>query len=126
MSEFKIRAHHGLCTEFFEGKGYDSDFTENMAKIVELLKDDSEITVISGLDDICASCPNNLGEKCSSEEKVKKYDSAVLRLCGIKSGTNMKYKEFKRLVRENIIEKDRLAEVCGDCEWFYICSKTGR
>ena len=28
----KLRAHHGMCLAFFEGKGYSSAFTENMEK----------------------------------------------------------------------------------------------
>ena len=31
----KLRAHHGMCLAFFEGKGYSSAFTENMGKVLE-------------------------------------------------------------------------------------------
>ena len=34
MSSFKIRPHHGLCTAFFEGKGYSGDFVRNMANVL--------------------------------------------------------------------------------------------
>ena len=31
----KIRAHHGMCLHFFEGKGYSNEFTAHMQKIYE-------------------------------------------------------------------------------------------
>lgn len=27
---YRIRAHHGMCFSFFQGKGYSGEFTENM------------------------------------------------------------------------------------------------
>ena len=33
-----IRAHHGMCVAFFQGKGYSSEFTYHMSKIIEQLE----------------------------------------------------------------------------------------
>ena len=38
MSSFDVRAHHGLCMSFFEGKGYSDSFTANMAEKKMLLE----------------------------------------------------------------------------------------
>lgn len=35
MSEFLIRPHHMLCLQFFEGKGYSSEFKEAMENIIK-------------------------------------------------------------------------------------------
>ena len=37
MSVYSIRAHHGMCLYFFQGKGYSGEFVENMAKMREIL-----------------------------------------------------------------------------------------
>lgn len=34
----KLRAHHGMCLSFFEGKGYSHDFTAHMQRIWEEMK----------------------------------------------------------------------------------------
>ena len=33
--EIKLRAHHGMCLAFFEGKGYSTGFTARMALILD-------------------------------------------------------------------------------------------
>ncbi len=33
MSVYKIRAHHGVCLYFFQGKGYSGEFVENMSRM---------------------------------------------------------------------------------------------
>ena len=55
--------------------------------------------------------------------KVAGYDSAVLERCGIKSGTELRWKEFSKLVHDNIIGAKKLSEVCGDCQWYSICGR---
>lgn len=39
----KLRAHHGMCLAFFEGKGYSSAFTENMGKVLEEMEEDTPL-----------------------------------------------------------------------------------
>ena len=48
---------------------------------------------------------------------------AVLERCGIKSGTELRWKEFSKLVHDNIIGAKKLSEVCGDCQWYSICGR---
>lgn len=122
MCEYKLRAHHGLCTLFFVGKGYSNDFTRNMADITEGLQAaGARITLCDSEDDICTACPNNK-KGCISSQKVKLYDRRVLELCGLIAGQNIPAQEFYAIVNENILSRGRLAEVCGDCQWFGLCS----
>ena len=44
-----------------------------------------------------------------------------LDLLGMKIGDTADWKELSRIARENIILKDRLSQVCGDCKWSHIC-----
>lgn len=118
----KIRPHHGLCAEFFVGKGYSGEFTENMAATLKALAENNpQIVPKADTDLICGHCPNNAGNFCKSGKKVLRYDKRVLELCGIAEGTVLFWEEYRRLLREKIIGAGRLEEVCGDCQWYEIC-----
>lgn len=30
-----LRPHHGMCFQFYEGKGYSEDFTDHMGRIIK-------------------------------------------------------------------------------------------
>lgn len=124
MSSFNVRAHHGLCVAFFEGKGYSDSFTANMSEKIAILEEDPLVRIVDHADKICEACPNNDNGVCISIGKVSKYDSAVLLLCGIKSGTEMHWNDFVKLVSDRIIAAKRLSEICGDCQWYNICGRS--
>lgn len=120
----KLRPHHGLCMQFFEGKGYSNDFTAHMAAVIERLTvENSVITLIDGLDEVCGHCPNYRNEMCISQEKVHSYDEAVLRYTGLSYGDAITYQELTQKVRENILDAGCFHAVCGDCGWSDICHK---
>lgn len=117
----RIRAHHGMCFSFFQGKGYSGEFTENMAKMKERLEQNPEVLLLCGTDDVCARCPNNHGGVCASCEKVENYDRQVLALCGIAENTTWRWNDFAALVHENIIAAGKRESICGACEWNALC-----
>lgn len=124
MSGIKLRPHHLLCLRFFEGKGYSDEFTANMSSVKSSLEQpDPGIELVRSADIICGSCPNDLNGVCSSAEKVSRYDEAVLSLCGIDPSCGHSWSSLQDSVLEKIIVPDRLQEVCGDCQWSYICMK---
>ena len=45
----KIRAHHGMCLHFFEGKGYSNEFTAHLQKIYERMQKNPEVLKRCGL-----------------------------------------------------------------------------
>ncbi len=114
-----LRPHHLLCTKFFEGKGYSDSFTENMYKVISYLETDSEIKLITKRDIICSECP----EKCTSG-KALDYDRKVLEYCKLDENKIYRYNQLRNTVKSGILEKNLLSEVCGDCQWYRICSKT--
>ena len=118
---YRIRAHHGMCFSFLQGKGYSGEFTENMKKMKEKLEQNPTVALLQETDDVCACCPNNRQDRCVSMEKVERYDSQVLALCGLAPGTSIGWQDFERLVREKILTPDRREEICGDCEWNDLC-----
>lgn len=124
MKTLEIRPHHGLCAEFFRGKGYSREFTENMAAVLKTLAENNPTAVLKADTDlICGRCPNNGADGCASGEKVKRYDKRVLEICGIAEGTPLSWEDFRELLREKIIAAGRLREVCGDCQWADICGE---
>lgn len=119
MSVYKIRAHHGVCLYFFQGKGYSGEFVENMSRMKAILEKNPEISLMDSPDDICAACPNRLTENCA--EKASRYDREVLRRCGLSVGERLPYREFSRKVIETILRPGVRAEICGDCQWSSLC-----
>ena len=118
---YRIRAHHGMCFSFFQGKGYSGEFTANMWDMKEKLAQNPEVILLQETDDVCAHCPNNEQGVCTSMEKVEHYDRQVLALCEIAPGTQMRWNTFERLVQERILEPGRRAEICGGCQWDALC-----
>ncbi|MDE7199784.1 MAG: DUF1284 domain-containing protein [Lachnospiraceae bacterium] len=119
--KYRIRAHHGMCFSFFQGKGYSGEFTENMWKMKERLSQNPEVVLLCRTDDVCACCPNNHEGACESLEKVEDYDRQVLALCGLKENAVLRWHDFAALVQENIISAGRRESVCGGCEWNELC-----
>ena len=73
-------------------------------------------------DAICLRCPNNIGGTCISSEKVRRYDEAVLSLCGLKAGDELPYAAFAERVKSRILDQGLRGTVCGDCEWDGVCT----
>ena len=119
MRTYNIRAHHGMCLFFFQGKGYSGAFVENMEKMKAILEENQEIRLMDGPDDICAACPNKATESCA--EKASRYDREVLRRCGLSVGDTLPYREFSQKVIETTLRPGLRADICGDCQWSGLC-----
>ena len=97
-----IRPHHGMCLAYYVGHGYSAGFN------------------------FCSACPNARGEGCVTDEKVKRYDRAVLAACGLEEGTELSFLDFARQVEEHILSAGLREEICGDCQWTGLCHGPGR
>lgn len=97
----KLRYHHLMCVPRFSGKGYSSEFCNNMQKIKESMQF-SEFTLVEECDDICAACPNNIGGICREESTVSRYDKMV-----------------KDALERG--EAPQPEKICCDCVWYGIC-----
>ena len=119
----ELRPHHGMCFQFYEGKGYSEDFTDHMGRIIRQLEKEPETTVklVVATDVVCANCPNNDGGSCTTLEKVTRYDEEVLKACDLIEGDEIPFSKFTQLVRSEIIEKGLRSSICDDCSWDYIC-----
>lgn len=93
-----------------------------MQEMLELFETDAEIKMHVDTDEICSACPNNRDGICVSDDHVKKYDQAVLELCGLADGMEMTFLEFAEKIQKEIIIQGRRAAICGSCQWNHICS----
>ena len=124
MSEYLIRPHHLLCLQFFEGKGYSKEFVENMTDVHRALHSDNPSVVIAdGVDDLCDKCPNNENGKCVKESSLCENDKRTLKALNIKVNDRMKWNSINRKVKEKILDKHLVKEVCRTCRWSDICDK---
>ena len=120
-----LRPHHGMCFQFYEGKGYDADFTDHMGKIIRCLSDDPSRMILLKVctDSVCVSCPNNQSGVCADQNKVTQYDKNVLSICGLHEGEPLRYMDFIASVKEKIIDAGLRKRICGDCCWNEICER---
>ena len=121
--KIKLRGHHLLCLQGFQGYGYSEDFVLNMARINELRKsEDCTITLTNEPDDICSACPNLKNNICENEkqnEVIVNMDDEVL------SQLNS-YEEYNsiNLFHEVSLKFNGLKSVkniCNGCKWSDEC-----
>ncbi|WP_315166330.1 DUF1284 domain-containing protein [Metaclostridioides mangenotii] len=124
----KIRPHHILCMRAYQGNGYSEEFNINMKKVIidvdlynraynktpDIYKD-TQVELIFGLDSLCGSCPNNLGEECRSQENISRLDKKVIEIFDLKEGLYL-YKELEEKVF-NYMNSDFYNQICSKCEW---------
>ena len=123
---YEIRAHHGMCLAFFEGKGYSSEFVRHMQKMQTDLEENPMVCIKKETDCICEYCPNKEKGQCSSADKVAEYDRQVLEHCGIFADVVMPFYEFRQKVEEHILRPGKREEICGDCQWNEVCKNHGK
>ena len=93
-----------------------------MTHISHQMAKNPQITLVSGADQLCQTCPNRIGETgCNSDEKVLRYDAQVLERCGLSVGDVVTWDAFSALVAREILNVNRLEQVCQGCEWMHIC-----
>lgn len=121
MKGYRIRAHHGMCLAFFQGMGYSEEFAKHMGKIKQGMEKNPRVCIIDEADDICVYCPNCVSGSCQTAEKAEGYDRRVLALCGLEAGSEMEWMDFKKLVKEKVLDAGKRKAVCGDCQWDEFC-----
>ncbi|MFA5658857.1 MAG: DUF1284 domain-containing protein [Oscillospiraceae bacterium] len=119
----RLRPHHVLCIHGFSGKGYSKQFIENLKNAIGKITYDPDnlIRLLPEEDLICAACPNN-SSGCTSANKSKLYDKRMLEACSLKAGAVLSWREASKEAERNIFRAEKLIQICGDCQWFSICS----
>ena len=123
----KLRPHHLLCTQGYSGKGYNSDFVQNMTAITTYLRNDANaiVEIVFSTDDICKKCPRMLDANlCESNDKVKRFDKKVVEYFGIEEKCYI-YQDIVREINAKMTSSI-MEDICSDCEWYPIsnCRKS--
>lgn len=123
----KIRAHHLLCMQGFQGYGYSEDFSKNMAEIIEILQNfpKHKIEIIAGTDVICAFCPYDINGSCQenheSNNRIMSMDVKVLKKLGISSGSIFEAEEIFNITNKKLKTHLDVEDICGNCRWSKKC-----
>lgn len=120
----RIRAHHILCMQGFHGLGYSHEFIENMAKIIEEIRNNPSclIEIIVGVDSICEYCPHNSQGICNKESETNNIgymDSKILEKFDVKAGTVVTSSLISSMAMS--LCRKTVNELCGDCSWRNDC-----
>lgn len=118
----KIRAHHFLCMQGFQGYGYSDDFVKNMTRIIKYIRENSDckINLINSCDDICSACSNNMEQHCSNKE-VDNMDNVVLSKLKLRKGDIISAEEAFELVNRKLKTIEDVENICGNCRWIEKC-----
>lgn len=115
-----LRPHHLLCCLFYEGKGYNETFIENMNLVQERLNHES-IQLTLGCDAICTVCPNQIDENsCLTQDKVLALDKKVLEQFPLQTGKLYDYSTLQAIVRKRL-DRSLFDSICNQCEWYNLC-----
>lgn len=121
----KLRPHHLLCLQGFQGHGYSEAFTANMARLHVGARHDVPVQIVSGIDDICGPCPHHHENICAkspdAEKNVRAIDSKVLSLLGLRDGHADTAENIFTLVNRVLHTQADVKDVCGDCAWREKC-----
>ncbi len=125
MIHIKIRAHHILCIQGYQGHGYSQDFEENMWRMVEKfrLNPNLPVTVVCETDAICEYCPHQTAGRCVNtplvSKQISKMDSLVLEKMSLESGATLNFNKLISLTKK--FSETDVMEICGECSWKESC-----
>ena len=114
----KLRPHHLLCIQAYEGNGYSEAFVLNMNEVVDLLNGEQDVLIElnQSLDVLCEHCPHALAQTCDTEQKVQTMDQKVLQHFNLKCG-KQSYRQAIQVIQNQITPKV-LEDICGHCSWY--------
>ncbi|KZX14935.1 DUF1284 domain-containing protein [Methanobrevibacter filiformis] len=134
----RLRGHHLLCLQGYQGYGYSEDFKKNLEKTLDILKNDENtlVTVKSNPDDLCDYCPNLKNNLCGlgkdldtiSQEELEKNNDIIVKMDKIaiekgKIDLNKKYNinYLYNIINNNFKTIKDVEDVCGTCLWAKCC-----
>ena len=119
-----LRGHHLICLHFYRGEGYSREFVVNLTNLLERAREKG-VTIETGADDVCRSCPSLKGSRCSSsvtaDEEIREMDREALKLLELTPGRAMEWAELRRRAAALFRQwHDRYCRICG---WKEVCGK---
>ena len=118
----KIRAHHLLCLQGFQGYGYNKNFTLGMKEILNVLKSNPSpnIQVVTEADEICGICPNLVDGECVDCLKIKKMDINVIKTISLENNQIITFKKALQIIDKEL-SLESIKTICEGCVWMDKC-----
>ena len=122
----RLRPHHLLCTQGYSGKGYSTEFVQNMSAIVHSLRNvpGTRIRLVFGSDSLCARCPHHTADDlCEAQEKVSRFDRKTVEYFGLHE-VEYVYQDLIRAI-DTQMTPAMLEDICRGCAWYPVsaCKK---
>ena len=121
--KLRLRGHHLLCLNGFQGYGYDKAFVENMTLINSKRKlPQTTVTLCDCDDDICTSCPNLIDGICEDKtqnERIVSMDREVLKKLDNSKEHNST--ELFNKIDEIFDTEESVSKICFNCKWSEKC-----
>ncbi len=113
----EIRGHHLFCMTLFSGHGYDQEFTENMAGLIDSLREGEHFCLCLGPDAVCRACPHRQPDGgCQlAGSDVLDQDQAAREILGLQPGQELCWTKVKDKLAA--VTQEEFGRVCGDCRW---------
>lgn len=118
----RIRAHHLLCMQGFQGYGYSKDFVKHMEMLIRFFNSNpgTKIQVVKDADEICSHCPYKTKNYCNKESDslilMENLDISVIKSALLKENQIYTIEQVLKLVNTNLDHKS-INEICDTCSW---------
>ncbi len=120
----RIRAHHLLCIQGFQGYGYTKEFVVHMGMVVSFLKSNPyfNLKIIDNTDELCSKCPHNDDGKCvkGSEDELDKIDRQIIESASLDIKHIYTVQDAFNTINKNL-DREHIVNICSDCSWKNIC-----
>jgi uncharacterized protein len=120
----RIRAHHLLCMQGFQGYGYSSDFVANMRQIISFLKLNPYhyLEIVVNTDELCSQCPYNVVGRCEkgSHDEINNIDRLVIENADLNLKHIYTVNEAFKTINENL-NYHHIVSICSECKWKNKC-----
>jgi uncharacterized protein len=118
----KIRAHHLLCLQGFQGYGYNKNFALGMKEILRVLKSDPSpnIQLVTEADEICGICPNLVDGVCVDCIKIKTMDLNVIETISLENNQIITFKKALQIIDKEL-SLESIKKICEGCVWMDKC-----
>ncbi|MGB9840394.1 DUF1284 domain-containing protein [Thermovenabulum sp.] len=119
----KLRGHHLICLNYYDGDGIDERFKENVQFIKKKMAEGDTVKVVEGPDDVCGECKYLKDYTChyslSSEDEVKSLDNLALKHLKFAAGDSVCFSDLKKNL--SLISLEFYKEFCSGCNFEGYC-----
>jgi hypothetical protein len=120
----RIRAHHLLCIQGFQGYGYTKGFVLHMERVTYFLRSNPlyYLQIVVKSDELCFECPHDVNGRCikGSVDEISKVDRSVIEKANLDLKHIYTVSEGFSTVNKNL-NHEHVVSLCSGCSWQNKC-----